>query len=123
MIRIRTDAAPQPVGPYSQGIIHAGVLYSAGQGPFDAHGVRVGDTFAQQLEQTFANLARIAETAGTDLRHALRIGVYLSSMDYFGELNALAPLYLTEPFPARTTIVADLPGFDVEIDAVFAVPE
>jgi 2-iminobutanoate/2-iminopropanoate deaminase len=121
--QIRTDASPHPVGPYSQGIAHGGVLYSAGQGPFDADGVRVGVTFAEQLDQTFRNLARIAEAAGTDLSHALRIGVYLSSMDHFAELNHLAPRYLSEPYPARTTIVADLPGFDVEIDAVFALPE
>lgn len=123
MMQIRTDAAPRPVGPYSQGIVHGGALYSAGQGPFDADGVRVGTTFAEQLDQTFQNLARIAEAAGTDLSRALRIGVYLSSMDYFAELNELAPRYLTEPYPARTTIVADLSGFDIEIDAVFALPE
>jgi enamine deaminase RidA (YjgF/YER057c/UK114 family) len=102
--------------------VHAGVLYLAGQGPFDANGARVGESFADQVRQTFANLQANAEAAGTSLEHTIRYGVYLRSLDDFAEFNEVAKEFLTEPYPVRTTIEVALRGFDVEIDAIVAVP-
>ncbi len=115
--------APPPAGPYSQVVVAGGLLFLAGQGPFDADGRRVGETIDEQLRQTFDNLEAVARAAGTSLRHAVRYGVYLRDRDDFARLNAIAPEYLGEVLPARTTIQADLRGFDVEIDAVVAVPD
>lgn len=122
-IRIAAEQSPPPSGPYSPGLAHGGVLYLAGQGPFNAAGERVGETFAEQVHQTFANLQANAEAAGTTLHNALRYGVYLRSLDDFAEFNELARGYFVEPFPVRTTIEAALRGFDVEIDAIVAIPE
>lgn len=120
--RIASPASPPPAGPYSPGMIHNGVLYLAGQGPFDAEGKRVGETFADQVRLTFGNLQANAEAAGTSLEHALRYGVYLRSLDDFAEFNEIAKEFFVEPFPVRTTIEVALRGFDVEIDAIIAVP-
>jgi 2-iminobutanoate/2-iminopropanoate deaminase len=122
LTQIRTDAAPPPAGPYSQGIVAGKMLFLAGQGPFDAKGERVGKSFADQVRQTFKNLETVARSAGTSLEHAVRYGVYLRNLDDFPEFNAIAGEFLTPPFPARTTIEAALRGFDVEIDAVVLVP-
>lgn len=119
---ISSPDAPPPAGTYSPGIVHNGVLYLAGQGPFDAAGRRVGETFADQVRRTFANLQANAEAAGTSLTHTLRYGVYLSNLDDFDEFNELAKEFLVEPYPARTTIPVQLRGFDVEIDAIVAIP-
>lgn len=119
---ISTSAAPSPSGTYSQGVVHGGVVYLAGQGPFDADGQRVGETFADQVRQTFRNLQAVAEAAGTSLEHTVRYGVYLRSLDDFEELNEVAKEFLPQPFPARTTIPVELRGFDVEIDAIVALP-
>lgn len=120
--QIQTEAAPPPAGTYSQGIASPGFVFLAGQGPFSAEGVRVGETFADQVRQTFANLQAVAEAAGTSLEHALRIGVYLRTLDDFAEFNEVSKEFLSAPYPARTTIQADLRGFDVEVDAIVAVP-
>lgn len=120
--RVASPASPPPAGPYSPGIVHGGVLYLAGQGPFDQSGARVGETFADQVRQTFANLQANAEAAGTSLEHTIRYGVYLRSLDDFAEFNEVAKEFLTEPYPVRTTIEVALRGFDVEIDAIVAVP-
>ncbi|MCU1557809.1 MAG: Endoribonuclease [Microbacteriaceae bacterium] len=120
---VASPSSPPPSGPYSPGMVHGGVLYLAGQGPFDADGTRVGDTFADQVRQTFANLQANAEAAGTSLHNALRYGVYLRSLDDFAEFNELAKEFLIEPYPARTTIEVALRGFDVEIDAIVAIPD
>ncbi len=119
---ISSPASPPPAGPYSPGVVHGGVLYLAGQGPFDENGQRVGETFADQVRRTFANLAANAEAAGTSLEHTIRYGVYLKSLDDFAEFNELAKEFLTEPYPVRTTIPVELRGFDVEIDAIVAIP-
>lgn len=121
--RIASDQTPPPAGPYSPGIVHGSVLYLAGQGPFNAAGERVGETFADQVRQTFSNLQANAEAAGTSLHNAIRYGVYLRSLDDFAEFNAIAAEFLVEPYPVRTTIEVALRGFDVEIDAIVAIPE
>lgn len=120
--RVDGIGAPPPVGPYSPGIRVGDLLFTAGQGPFDADGARVGETFADQVRVTMDNLAKIAAAAGTSLDHAVRMGAYLTTLDDFEEFNSIVGEYLTHPHPARTTIQADLRGFDVEIDLVIAVP-
>jgi enamine deaminase RidA (YjgF/YER057c/UK114 family) len=75
------------------------------------------------VRQVFANLAAVAGEAGTSLEHAVRLGVYLRSLDDFAEFNAVSKEFLSEPYPARTTIEAALRGFDVEVDAVVELPE
>ncbi len=121
--RIHPADVPPPAGPYSAGIKVGNLLFLAGQGPFDETGQRVGDDFAAQVRQTLGNLDRVCQAAGTSLRHAVRVGVYLSSLNLFQEFNAIYAEYVGDPLPARTTVPVDLRGFDVEIDAVVYVPE
>lgn len=123
MQQITAPTAPAPAGPYSPGIVHGGFLFLAGQGPFDAEGTMVGGTFAEQVRQTFANLEAVANAAGTSMAHAVRIGVYLNDMADWPEFNEVSREHLTEPYPARTSIQADLSGFLVEIDAIVAIPD
>ena len=119
---VSTSDAPPPAGPYSQGLAVGGLVFLSGQGPFDENGNRVGETFADQVRRTFENLETVAQAAGSSLSNAVRYGVYLKSLDDFAEFNAIAAEYLTAPLPARTTIEAALRGFDIEIDAIVALP-
>ncbi|MBK5248022.1 MAG: RidA family protein [Actinomycetales bacterium] len=121
--KFQPTSVPPPSGPYSAGIKVGNLLFLSGQGPFDADGNRVGETFADQVRQTFENLERVANAAGTSLSNAVRVGAYLSSLNHFAEFNEIYAEYVSEPFPARTTVPVDLRGFDVEIDAVVLVPE
>jgi 2-iminobutanoate/2-iminopropanoate deaminase len=120
--QINSKQVPPAAGPYSAGIAAGGLLFLAGQGPFDSRGERVGETFAEQVRRVFANLAAVAGEAGTSLDRVVRLGVYLRSLDDFEEFNAVSKEFLSEPYPARTTIEAALRGFDVEIDAVVELP-
>ncbi|MGC5617248.1 RidA family protein [Georgenia sp. Z1491] len=121
MQQISAPTAPAPAGPYSSGIVSGGFLFLAGQGPFDADSKLVGETFADQVRQTFANLEAVANAAGTSMTNAVRIGVYLNDMADWPEFNEVSKEHLSEPYPARTSIQADLSGFLVEIDAVVAL--
>jgi enamine deaminase RidA (YjgF/YER057c/UK114 family) len=74
------------------------------------------------VRAVFDNLERVANEAGTSLNNAVRVGAYLSTLNYFDEFNAVMAEYVSEPYPARTTIPVDLRGFDVEVDAVLFIP-
>jgi 2-iminobutanoate/2-iminopropanoate deaminase len=116
------DDVPPADGAYSLAVSSANFIFLAGQGPFDALGKRVGDTIEDQVEATLDNLERVTREAGSSLQHAVRFGVYLSAAEHFPALNASFDRLLKRPFPARTTLVVALDGFDVEIDAIVAIP-
>jgi 2-iminobutanoate/2-iminopropanoate deaminase len=116
--QVATDAAPQPGGAYSQAIRAGELLFLAGQGPFTPDGDFVGGSVGDQTRQTLANLDAVARAAGGSLARAVRVGVFLKSLEHFAEMNAVYGEFFEEPLPARTTIQSDLVGFDVEIDAV-----
>jgi 2-iminobutanoate/2-iminopropanoate deaminase len=110
--------APQPSGGYSQGIVSGGFVFLSGQGPYDASGNRVGTTIAEQVRQVLENLDSVARAAGGSLQNAVRVGMYISDMAHFDEMDGEYRQFFSAPRPARTTIQSDLVGFDVEGDAV-----
>ena len=120
-VPFRADNAPPPAGPYSHAIRSGGFLFLAGQGPFRPDGSKVESSFEEQARQAFSNLQAVAAAAGASLADAVRVGVYLRDMSDFPTMNKVYVEFLREPMPARTTIQSDLPGFDIEVDAVIAV--
>jgi 2-iminobutanoate/2-iminopropanoate deaminase len=121
---ISTDRAPRAIGPYSQAVVHGGLLYSAGQIALDPASMELvaGDT-AAQTEQVFANLKAVLAAAGTDLSSVLKTTVYLADMADFQPMNAVYARHFGEHRPARSTVAAAaLPkGARVEIDVIAAV--
>ena len=116
--KVETTRAPAPSGAYSQAIVAGDYMYLSGQGPFDADGNLVNDTFGDEVRQVFANLAEVASAEGKSLADAVRVGVYLHDMATFDEMNAIYLETFPEPLPARTTIETPLPGFGIEVDVV-----
>ena len=110
-------AAP-PGGPYSHAVRAGGLVFLAGQiGHDPATGELAGD-FEAQARQTFRNLETVARGAGGSLDDVVRVGIYLRDMGDFATLNDVYREFFSEPFPARTTIQSNLPGFAIEVDAV-----
>lgn len=117
---IRTENAPAPIGPYSQAVIADGVLYCSGQVPLDpATGELVDGGIADQARRCLESLDAVCRAAGTRLSEAARIGIYLTEMSEFPDVNEAYSAFFSEPFPVRTTVgVAALPkGAMVEMDA------
>ena len=125
MREVRTRAAPEPVGPYSQAVIHEGVLYASGQIPIDpATNTLVEGDIERQTEQVFANLRAVLEAAGTSLDRVLRATVYLTDLSLFSRVNAVYARHFSgDPKPARATVqAAALPlAAQVEIDVIAAL--
>lgn len=118
---ISTPLAPAAIGPYSQAIVHAGLVYCSGQIPLDpATGDLISESIEAETHQVMKNLRAVLQAAGSDLQGILRTTIYLQNLENFAKVNEVYASYLSKPYPARATIqVAKLPrGVGVEIDAV-----
>lgn len=120
---ISTSGAAPPSGAYSQGIVARGFAFLSGQGPYDSNGDLVGQTFEAEVRQVFANLEAVAAEAGSSLTNAVRVGVYLSDMSLFDEMDAIYAEIFDVPRPARTTIETRLDEFRIEADAIVTLDE
>lgn len=121
-----TEMAPEPKGPYSQAIVHKGVLYLSGQVPADsATGALVRGTIEDETEAVLKNMKIIIEEAGASLEDAIRVTCYLADLTDFDRFNSVYERYFSKSPPARTTFQAGRLPFDVqvEIDAIVALPE
>jgi 2-iminobutanoate/2-iminopropanoate deaminase len=122
---IATEGAPAPVGPYSQAIVHAGLVFVSGQIPLDpATGKLVEGEIEAQTERVLESLAAVLAAAGSGLDRVLRTTVYVTDLSLFARVNAVyARFFAADPAPARATVqVAALPlGAAVEIDAIARV--
>lgn len=120
----QTDKAGVTGGPYSQAIIHEGLIYVSGQGPVDpeTNELRLG-TIEEEAELTLTNLRIILEEAGSSLDRVLKVTAFLLHMEEFGRFNEVYKKYFQKDLPARTCIqAAKLPGdFRVEIDAIASI--
>ena len=116
-----TEKAAVTGGPYSQAIIHNGLMYLSGQGPIDPFSSQViHGTIEQETELALENIRIILEEAGSSLNNVLQVTAYLLNMMEYGRFNEIYRRYFPEDPPARTCVqVARLP-FDirVEIDAI-----
>ncbi|HSJ10100.1 MAG TPA: RidA family protein [Longimicrobiales bacterium] len=119
---VQTGQAPAAIGPYSQGIIANGFVFTAGQIPLDPASMELvgGDDVAAQTEQVMANLRAILEQAGASLSTVVKTTVFLKSMDDFAAMNEVYGRHFGEHRPARSTVqAAKLPkDVKVEIDAI-----
>ena len=121
MQRVQTADAPAAIGPYSQGIIASGFVFTAGQVPFDPASMQLveGD-IGTQTDQVMKNLGAILREAGADLSTVVKTTVFLRDMNDFVGMNEVYERHFGEHKPARSTVqVARLPrDVAVEIEAV-----
>jgi len=118
--------APAAAGPYSHAIKSGGLVFCSGQTGVDPDsGELVGESVGDQARRCLENLSIVAAAAGATLADAVRIGVFVTDIATFKEVNEVYASYFEGEPPARTTVgVAALPlGADVEMDAVLALPD
>lgn len=122
--RISTNAAPGAIGPYSQGIVANGFLFTAGQGGMDpATGKIVEGGISAETEQALRNLGAILEAAGLTYDDVVKTTCFLADMADFAAFNEVYARFFPDPPPARSTVAAkQLPlGIRVEVEAVAAL--
>lgn len=122
---VATEKAPKALGPYSQGYVHNGVLYTAGQ---IAINPEVNDleatTIEAQTEQVCKNLGEVLKEAGTSFDNVLKTTCFLADMSDFAAFNEVYGKYFTSK-PARSCVaVKTLPkGVLCEVELIAAVEE
>lgn len=126
---IDTQAAPKAIGPYSQGVISGGVIYTSGQLPLSPHtGLLVKSDIKKQTRQCLENMRAILLHAEADMSDVVKTTVYLTNMMSFSVVNEIYNNFFIKHganyFPARTCIeVSKLPlNAMVEIEAVAVAP-
>ena len=121
---IRTSNAPQPVGVYSQAIVAHGFLFVAGQGPINpqTNQLELGD-IRSETRRVLENIKAILEAAGTSLKNAVRMGVFLADLNDFQAMNEVFCEFFPVDPPARTTVGCALPKIKVEIDCIARLPD
>ena len=118
---VRTEAAPQAIGPYSQAVVGGGFVYVAGQLALDpGTGQLVPGDVRIQTKRVMENIKAILEGAGSSLANVVKTTVFLREMNDFGAMNEIYGSYFQEDPPARSTFqVAKLPRDGaVEIEVV-----
>jgi 2-iminobutanoate/2-iminopropanoate deaminase len=124
---VAVDGAPKAIGPYSQGIVANGMLFSAGQVPLDpATGKLVppGADIGAEAERVFDNLEAILAGAGCRFADVVKATVYLTDLSDFAKMNEVYERRFGGHKPARTTVqVAKLPAAArIEIDVIARIP-
>jgi peptide/nickel transport system substrate-binding protein/2-iminobutanoate/2-iminopropanoate deaminase len=122
-IAIDTTKAPRPAGPYSQGIVAHGFLFSAGFAPIDPETGMMPEGVGDQTRQVLRNIAAVLAEHGVTLDDAVKVTAHLQNLkDDFAEYNEAYAEFFNAPFPVRTTVGSQLFDFLVEIDVVVALP-
>ena len=122
---VHTAKAPAAIGPYSQGIIANGFLFTAGQIPIDpATGETIDGDIVAQTERVMKNLEAILAEAGASWKDVVKTTVYMQDLSDFPRMNDVYGRAFGEARPARSTVqVSALPrAVMVEIDLVAALP-
>ena len=118
---IKTESAPQPIGPYSQGIKTGNFLFVSGQGPTDPKtGKMIEVDIEKQTRQTLQNIKAIVEDSGLTLGDVVKVSIFLKNASDFQKMNEVYKTFFQENPPARTTVQAEFvsPGMLIEIDAI-----
>ena len=109
MKKIETTLAPDAIGPYSQGYIANGFVFTSGQIPVNPSDGKIPDGITAQAEQCCKNIKAILETAGSDLTKVIKTTCFLADMADFSAFNNVYAAYFTGK-PARSCVaVKELP--------------
>ncbi|MDR1232563.1 MAG: RidA family protein [Spirochaetaceae bacterium] len=117
---INTPSAPAAIGPYSQGFVSGGFLFTSGQIPLDpVSGEVSGKTVGEQAERAISNLKAVLEAGGSNLSKVIKTTCFLADMGDFSAFNEVYAKHFTGK-PARSCVaVKQLPKSVLcEIEAV-----
>lgn len=122
--QVQTDGAPSAIGPYSQAIRAAGLIFTAGQTGSEPSSGALADGVAAQADRALRNLGAVLRTAGSSFDDVVKTTIFLVDMGDFAAVNEVYAEHLKPPFPARSTVaVAALPkGALVEIEMIALDP-
>ena len=116
---IATEKAPGAIGPYSQGFLTNGFVYTSGQIPVNPADGTIPEGIAAQAEQSCKNVGAILEAGGSGFDKVVKTTCFLADISDFAAFNEVYAKFFTSK-PARSCVaVKDLPkGVLCEIEAI-----
>jgi len=119
---IKTNQAPEAIGPYSQGIETENLIFLSGQIPLDPEKMQLVEGDENQIRQVFKNIDALCKEAGLSLDHIVKLNVSLYDLSLFQLVNEVMKEIFVEPYPARAALqVARLPmDSSIEVEAIVA---
>ena len=116
---ISTTNAPGAIGPYSQGFVVNGFVYTSGQIPVNPADGSVPEGIAAQAEQSCKNVQAVLEAAGSGMDKVFKTTCFLADMGDFAAFNEVYAKYFLSK-PARSCVaVKTLPkNVLCEIEAI-----
>ncbi|MFQ5872153.1 MAG: RidA family protein [Candidatus Geothermarchaeales archaeon] len=119
---IRTPEAPEPVGPYSQGVRAGPFLFLSGQVAVDPESgdLTEGDIRAQ-TKKVLENAKAIVKAAGARLENVIKVTAFLANAEDYPGMNEAYGSYFRRAKPARTTVVSQLPNPKMLVEMDFIV--
>jgi 2-iminobutanoate/2-iminopropanoate deaminase len=120
---IRTDGAPEAIGPYNQGIVieEVGLVFTSGQIGLDPKtGELVSGGIEPEFRRVLDNLQAILEAGGSGLDRVVRATLFMVDLGEFQAVNSIYAERIGEPLPARVTVgVPSLPkGARIEVEMI-----
>jgi 2-iminobutanoate/2-iminopropanoate deaminase len=122
--KVFTPEAPEPAGHYSQAIVYNGMVFISGQLPIiPGTGEKLTGSVEDQTLQVLKNIKAITEAAGSDISKIIKVTVYISDIDLWGDVNKVYSSFFGTHKPARVIVpVKDLHyGCKIEMDAIAAL--
>ncbi len=116
---IATEKAPGAIGPYSQGFLTNGFVYTSGQIPVNPADGTIPEGIAAQAEQSCKNVGAILEAGGSGFDKVVKTTCFLADIADFASFNEVYAKFFTSK-PARSCVaVKDLPkGVLCEVEAI-----
>ena len=124
MTFIQTPNAPAPGGHYSQAIAYNGLVYISGILPITPAGEKLTNaTITQQTEQVLANLDAILRASGSKRENVLKVTVFVSDINSWGDINQAYAQFFGDHRPARSVVPCSTLhyGFGVELEAIASI--
>lgn len=121
---VYTSNAPEPIGPYSQGVRWSNLFFASGQVPIDPKSGKIETMdIEKQTRQVLENLEAVLTAAGSNLNQVVKTTIFITDMNDFSKINSVYGEFFTGDYPARSCVeVSSLPkGAFVEIEAVAVI--
>jgi len=118
---VKSTMAPEPIGPYSQGVASGNFIFLSGQVGRKYDATKLENGVAAQTRQAILNMKAVLAKKNLTLDNVVKTTVFLADMNDFAEMNKVYAEFFDEnTAPARSTVqVAGLPlAADMEIEAI-----
>lgn len=114
---VSTKKAPSALGPYSQAVIHNGLVYCSGQIALIPETMEIIEGgIREQAEQVMVNLAEVLKAAESSYEKVVKCSIFLKTMDDFATVNEIYGKYFTNNPPARETVAVKTLPKDVLVE-------